>query len=49
MWLLWIFLGALLYGLTALAAGVVLDWFWDNRRRGSLPEDYDDWENDGGH
>lgn len=35
----WVFVGGALYGLLALAAGHVLDWFWDRRRRGALPDD----------
>ena len=39
MWLFWVFLGGVLYGLLFLVCGVILDLFWDRRRRGGLPDD----------
>ena len=44
--LFWVFLGGVLYGLLMLLGGVVLDWFWNRRRRGALPDDYDDWKDE---
>lgn len=38
---LWVFMGAALYGSLTLAAGAVLDWWWDRRRKTALPTDYD--------